>query len=141
MLSTLAFYLTLIRFLEGRNEYPHFTEESSEVQGNTAGDSKLALSIQWSLPLQPLLTWAWRGCNDLQHAQDRGLRETHSRTVCKNLFIKNFYPNSYVSIYLDIYKDMEKAMAPHSSTLAWKIPRTEEPGRLQSMGSLRVRHD
>ena len=36
---------------------------------------------------------------------------------------------------------MEKAMAPHSSTLAWKIPWMEEPGRLQSMGSLRVRHD
>ena len=36
---------------------------------------------------------------------------------------------------------MEKAMAPHSSALAWKIPWTEEPGRLQSMGSLRVRHD
>ena len=36
---------------------------------------------------------------------------------------------------------MEKAMAPHSSTLAWKIPWTEEPGRRQSMGSLRVRHD
>ena len=35
----------------------------------------------------------------------------------------------------------EKAMAPHSSTLAWKIPRTEEPGRLQSMESLRVGHD
>ena len=35
----------------------------------------------------------------------------------------------------------EKAMAPHSSTLAWKIPWAEEPGRLQSMGSLRVRHD
>ena len=32
-------------------------------------------------------------------------------------------------------------MAPHSSTLAWKILWTEEPGRLQSMGSLRVRHD
>ena len=31
-------------------------------------------------------------------------------------------------------------MAPHSSTLAWKIPRTEEPVRLQSMGSLRVGH-
>ena len=31
----------------------------------------------------------------------------------------------------------EKAMAPHSSTLAWKIPWTEEPGRFQSMGSLR----
>ena len=36
----------------------------------------------------------------------------------------------------------EKAMAPHSRTLAWKIPWTEEPGRPQSMGlSLRVRHN
>ena len=35
----------------------------------------------------------------------------------------------------------EKAMAPHSSTLAWKIPWTEEPGRLWSMGSLTVEHD
>ena len=35
----------------------------------------------------------------------------------------------------------EKAMAPHSSTLAWKIPRMEEPGRLQSMGSLRIGND
>ena len=35
----------------------------------------------------------------------------------------------------------EKAMASHSSTLAWKIPWMEEPGRLQSMGSLRARHD
>ena len=36
---------------------------------------------------------------------------------------------------------VEKAMAPHSSTLAWKIPWTEEPGGLQSMGPQRVRHD
>ena len=36
---------------------------------------------------------------------------------------------------------LEKAMAIHSSTLAWKIPWMEEPGRLQSMGSLRVRHN
>ena len=36
---------------------------------------------------------------------------------------------------------VEKPMAPHSSTVAWKIPWMEEPGRLQSMGSLRVRHD
>ena len=35
----------------------------------------------------------------------------------------------------------EKAMAPHSSTLAWQIPWTEESGRLQSMGSLGVGHD
>ena len=38
-------------------------------------------------------------------------------------------------------QQMEKAMAPHSSTLAWKILWMEEPGRLKSMGSLRVGHD
>ena len=36
---------------------------------------------------------------------------------------------------------LEKEMAPHSSTLAWKIPWTEKPGRLQSMGLQRVGHD
>ena len=36
---------------------------------------------------------------------------------------------------------LEKEMAPHSSILAWKIPWTEEPGRLQSMGSQRVGHN
>ena len=36
---------------------------------------------------------------------------------------------------------MEKAMEPNSSTLAWKTPWMEEPGRLQSMGSQRVEHD
>ena len=36
---------------------------------------------------------------------------------------------------------LEKEMATHSSILAWKIPLREEPGRLQSMGSQRVRHD
>ena len=35
----------------------------------------------------------------------------------------------------------EKAMAPHSSTLAWKVPWTEEPGGLQSTGLQRIRHD
>ena len=36
---------------------------------------------------------------------------------------------------------LEKEMATHSSTLAWKMPWTEKPGRLQSMGSQRVGHD
>ena len=44
-------------------------------------------------------------------------------------------------IYQYIDSNSEKAMTPHSSTPAWKIPRTEEPGRLQSMESLRVGHD
>ena len=47
---------------------------------------------------------------------------------------------SYNSLLKAIHV-VEKAMAPHSSTLAWKIPWTEEPGRLQSMGSLRVGPD
>ena len=45
-----------------------------------------------------------------------------------------------VTIWAGAGGSAEKAMAPHSSTLAWKIPWTEEPGRLQSMGSRRVRH-
>ena len=43
--------------------------------------------------------------------------------------------------YMELRVIREKAMAPHSSTLAWEIPWMEEPGRLQSMGSLRVGHD
>ena len=47
---------------------------------------------------------------------------------------------------IDIFSELscffeEKAMATHSSNLAWKTPWTEEPGRLQSMGSQRVGHD
>ena len=52
--------------------------------------------------------------------------------------ILDFGRNSKVWRYL--VDTREKAMAPHSSTLAWKIPWTEEPGRLQSMGSRRVRY-
>ena len=49
--------------------------------------------------------------------------------------------NVSIIIYLSLIHIWEKAMATHSSTLAWKIPWTEEPGRLQSMGSQRVGHD
>ena len=47
----------------------------------------------------------------------------------------------YCLFYVPGYVKSEKAMATHSSTLTWKIPWMEEPGRLQSMGSLRVGHD
>ena len=47
-----------------------------------------------------------------------------------------------LQLLTQLHEDIsEKAMAPHSSTLAWKIPWTEEPGRLQSMGSRRVGPD
>ena len=48
---------------------------------------------------------------------------------------------SKMVFYGTIMKNMEKAMAPHFSTLAWKILWTEGLGGLQSMGSLGVRHD
>ena len=67
---------------------------------------------------------------------------------------KSLQSNARVLIYLEgeaeeltsqyrtsLAESKEKAMAPHSSTLAWKILWMEEPGRLQSMGSLRVGHD
>ena len=44
-------------------------------------------------------------------------------------------------IYMDLKFLKETVMAPHSSTFAWKIPRTVEPGRLQSMGLQRVGHE
>ena len=59
---------------------------------------------------------------------------TQSRTRLKRLSSNN-------SFELDYETNPENAMAPHSSTLAWKIPWTEEPGGLQSMGSRRVGHD
>ena len=54
---------------------------------------------------------------------------------CNRFFLKKF------DFILEYSQLTEKAMAPHSSTLAWKIPWTEEPGRLQSMGLLGVGDD
>ena len=54
-----------------------------------------------------------------------------------NFFLKTFIKGNLKVVRIDF---PEKAMAPHSSTLAWKILWTAEPGGLQSMGSLRVRH-
>ena len=56
-------------------------------------------------------------------------------------FSLSISPSSEYSGLTSFRIDSEKVMAPHSSTLAWKIPWTEEPGRLWSMGSLRVGHD
>ena len=59
--------------------------------------------------------------------------------------IRSRYPvriSAYLHLLQHIYVSIiEKAMAPHSSTLAWKITWKEEPGRLPSTGSHRVGHD
>ena len=54
--------------------------------------------------------------------------------------IHNLTIYMHIYIYIAIFPS-EKERAPHSSTPAWKIPWLEEPGRLQSMGSLRLGHD
>ena len=68
---------------------------------------------------------------------------TNSQTCLSNLRKKRKKLIPHITTFLSITRlDLpEKAMAPHSSTLAWKIPWMEEPGRLQSMGSWRVGHD
>jgi len=53
----------------------------------------------------------------------------------------SFVAVSMANIMYLLQQNQEKAMAPNSSTLAWKIPWTEGPGGLQSMGSLGVGHD
>ena len=60
----------------------------------------------------------------------------------KCLFLTNYEVYEILEVFwVGLLYILEKAMAPHSSTLAWKIPWTEEPGGLQSMGSLSVGHD
>ena len=67
-------------------------------------------------------------------------------SICLQLtFIELFvFDNELYELFVyfgSLSPNMEKAMAPHSSTLAWKIPWMEEPGGLQSMGLLRVGHN
>ena len=68
-------------------------------------------------------------------------RKEKVNTSPPTVWLKRDLCNNPCSFYPHLPFLLEKAMAPHSSTLAWKISWTEEPGRLQSMGSLRVRHD
>ena len=79
------------------------------------------------------------GCTVLRGKVLPSLHNYKQRKRLKTLDIYNLYKRS-CQFHIPA-TDMEKAMAPHSSTLAWKIPWTEEPGGLQSMGSRRVRND
>ena len=77
---------------------------------------------------------------------ERGVSRSYfGKSYCLGMCMKSSIEGARNVLFLDLAGSnmsvSEKAMAPHSSTLAWKILWTEEPGRLQSMGSLRVGHD
>ena len=76
--------------------------------------------------------------------KNRRLIPASQRQVKENQFyyVKEYSVHTWSFSFFTFVRDYsEKAMASHSSTLAWKIPWTEEPGRLQSIGSWRVGHD
>ena len=97
--------------------------------------------------------WTWNyldeGCLWLNRL------DGHHRNICASMSVHSMalpVPTPFVGVNTSqhpqplrykglCFPGMEKAMAPHSSTPAWKIPWTEEPGGLQSMGLLRVRHN
>ena len=70
-----------------------------------------------------------------------GLSDQQQQAQMSIAFIKQLLSASSSRIQCGLISCLEKAMAPHSSTLVWKIPWMEEPGRMQSMGSRRVRHN
>ena len=90
------------------------------------------------------------------HTHNTHTRENKAYILTHNTGLKTSIPNRvskyqhcwvfhspllHFPLFHDVYVTFsEKAMAPHSSTLVWKIPWTEEPGGLQSMGSWRVGH-
>ena len=67
---------------------------------------------------------------------------TKNFTICMTQMVKNLLAIQVTRVWFLSWEDpLEKEMATHSSILAWRIPWTEEPGGLQSMGSQRIRHN
>ena len=126
-----------------------WTEEPGRLRsmGSLESDTTERLHFHFSLscigegngnPLQ---------CSCLENPRDGGAwwaaiyEVAQSWTRLKRLSSSSSSKSINLLINFNIISLREKAMAPHSSSLAWKIPWMEKPGRLQSMGSLRVRHD
>ena len=97
----------------------------------------------WGLPLQEGLldqgTCAYKTLFDVAKFLSTGSYYFASLAAISEVSLPNrVLCQTFGFCYYDIW---EKALAPHSSTLAWKIPWMEAPGRLQTTGSLWVRHD
>ena len=83
--------------------------------------------------------------NDLCSFPRQTIQYHNNPSLCPDLVtqtVKHLSTMQETRVWALVWEDpLEKEMAIHSSTIAWKIPWTEEPGRLQSMGSQRVGHD
>ena len=99
-----------------------------------------------------LVTPMYQRCRELGLVRNRQLERSWWCRNCSESWLQWWIQESTYGIKVHETKwaptivgtctgELEKAMAPDSSTLAWKIPWTEDPGRLQSMGSLRIGHD
>ena len=85
-----------------------------------------------------LTAWSFNSCVRI----NTDLTPHHSITSLVAQMVKRLPTMQEIQVHSLGWEDLlEKEMATHSSTLAWKIPWTEEPGGLQSMGSQRVGHD
>ena len=99
------------------------------------------LAVQGTL--RSLLQYNSSKASILQHSAFFIIQLSHPyMTTGKTIALtRGIFVGKVMSLFFNMLSRLEKEMATHSSTLAWKIPWTVKPGRLQSMGSERVRHD
>ena len=92
--------------------------------------------IHFAWPLDLPIFW----CFLSEHIYSmKTIHSTCYKFECLQSYLSPIYIIDPLPLFASLH--LEKAMAPHSSTLAWKIPWMEDPGGPQSMGSLRVRRD
>jgi len=111
------------REAKGKGEKEGYTHLNAEFQRIARRDKKVFLSDQ---------------CKEIEEYNRMGKTRDIFKKMRDN---KGTFHAKMGTIKDRNYMDLEKAMATHSSTLAWRIPWTEEPGGLPSMGLLRVGHD
>ena len=106
----------------------HSYSAVNESLDNTNGQEKMSVYWKKKKSVSLFSKWYHSLCKKCQRISEK--------------FLKLWLEQSYVSIWSNWnFLNIAYIVAPHSSILAWKIPWMEEPGRLQSMGSLRVGYD
>ena len=123
---------------------------SVQVQRRSQGKRKQADT--YFHPQQGNSNWIWNEWSETTKTRTRDVKLRKALDIRQRTVIPERGKTNKVSRQYSLYGlrrtfctmvqgEKEKTMAPHSCTLAWKIPRTEEPGGLQSMGSQRVGYD